>query len=1111
MTPSLFRLPRPAARVAAAALALLAAGPARAQLLVPTTPPEWRGRIDAERQGTHDANRVRTRFFNYGMVGDYTTNPDLTVFHSVEVPKGSGLNYSDGITPYVLARVPQEGGAPTEIMLTGFRERQATSPITNRVMRFEPRPGYVETDPAINVGRAVAISNDPRTWPGAADASGAINPAGNPAECWYDKRDDPDDPGWCGSWNGFFGKRPNADQESFFAMDDQFYDAFNFFPDSRDLTRRGLGLRVEVRGFQWANPQAQNVIFYHYDIVNESTTTYEDIVFGLYMDSGVGGASISCDGRPESDDDNARFSADFGLNLVYTWDERGHGIGLNSNCATTGYLGYAYLETPGNPFNAADDDRDGLTDERRDDTQNEGPGQRVVGQDAIRAALAARADLAAFEAFYGPLAERPAYIAGVWYTADEDLDWVAAFNDTGADGIFTDDDNPADTGEGDGQPTAGEPNVDQTDINESDQIGLTGFKLNRIAGSGQTDGIQFFNDQNEWPRRLYDQFTSPDPAVRFDPTIVRDYNVGFLFASGPFRLEPGRRERFSLALAYGTDLTDLEENVAVVQSIYDANYQFATPPPAPTLQAFAEDGRVTLVWDNVAERAADPVSNRNDFEGYRIYRSTDPNFLDAQLVTDGQGNGPLGNGRPEAQFDLANGIAGFSNLLVQGVAYYLGNDTGITHTWTDSTVTNGQQYYYAVTAYDRGAEELRFYPSENAISVSRTLRGGAIFPRNVVAVRPNAPVPGYVGAEVDAASVRQVAGSGVGTTRVRVLNSAAVPDGPEGPHTFRIDFVGSADSVRASSYTLTDLFTGEVLFEGGTDLAGDGSGPVGAGLQPIVDTPTALSVSEARTGFLPGSATAATFSVDYLTALDSNLVRPGYPDDLLLTFADTPQTTSTGAIGLPAIPARFTVTTAEEGPGAAGVALRFTFRDIDGDRTLGAAGEYIDVLTAAPSAPAAFRLTWRIAVATPGTPARQGDVFRLALDRPYAPGDAVEFTAAAARIDEALAGSVFANQEPYVVPNPYVAAASFEPERFGTSGRGDRRLEFRAIPAAASVRIYTVRGQLVKTLVQDGSTAGIVAWDLRTEDNLEVAGGLYIFQVDAGPLGQFVGKFAVIK
>ena len=174
---------------------------------------------------------------------------------------------------------------------------------------------------------------------------------------WPDRLDDPDDPGWRGSWNGYFGKQIVADQESFTVMDDQFYDAWDYFPDSRDTSRRGLGLRIEVRGFQWANPQAGNVIFWHYDITNEGTTDYDDnIIFGLYMDSGVGGSALSCDGIFESDDDNAFFDRDAGLNLVYTWDKNGHGRDLSGSCGTTGYLGYAYLETPGNRFNGTDDD-----------------------------------------------------------------------------------------------------------------------------------------------------------------------------------------------------------------------------------------------------------------------------------------------------------------------------------------------------------------------------------------------------------------------------------------------------------------------------------------------------------------------------------------------------------------------------------------------------------------------------------------------------------------------------------------------------------------------------------------------------------------------------------
>ena len=108
-----------------AALFAVAPGGARADVATPV-PEDQRGRIDAERSGFHDASNIRTIFWNYGMVGDYPPDPggvDLSVFHSVEVPKGSGMNYSDGITPFVLAKVRLRSGIETYIMETGFRER----------------------------------------------------------------------------------------------------------------------------------------------------------------------------------------------------------------------------------------------------------------------------------------------------------------------------------------------------------------------------------------------------------------------------------------------------------------------------------------------------------------------------------------------------------------------------------------------------------------------------------------------------------------------------------------------------------------------------------------------------------------------------------------------------------------------------------------------------------------------------------------------------------------------------------------------------------------------------------------------------------------------------
>jgi hypothetical protein len=1099
------RLIRTAMLALAVGVASLAVPAARAGC--PTQPADQRGTISAERMGTHDANNIRTRFWNFGMVGDYPSNPanvDLSVFHSAEVPKGTGMNYTDGITPFVLERFhPHVPGGVEDttqwnyLMETGYRERQAFDAQAH-MMRFEPRPGFFQPDPAINVGRSPAISHDPRTWPA----------------CWPDKADDVSDPGWCGSWDGYFGKRPAADQESYTVMDDNFYLTAPIVADSVDATRRGFGLRVEVRGFQWSNPQAGNVIFWHYDITNESTTTWPDAIFGLYMDSGVGGSALSCDGVFESDDDNAYFDRSLGLNLVYTWDTYGHGVDLNGTCSRTGYLGYAYLETPGNPFDHVDNDRDGIIDEVRDG----GPGTQIVGEDAIRAYVIANYDTTNFFATYGPLEKRPAYKAGIWWTGDEDMDWNPVTDDVGSDGVP----NTNDLGEGDGIPTEGEPNFDRTDLHESDQIGLTGFKMNRIArGKGNTDptppdGITFANVDNvDWPQRLYTKFTDPTFAARFDSAAALNWNIAFLFASGSFRLEACRRERFSLALAYGATLPELRAAVHTVQQIYNANYQFAVPPKRPTVTAESGDGYVKLSWDDVAEHSIDPVTFVQDFEGYRIYRSTDPDFLDPKKVYNGQGTQPIGNGQPIAQLDLVDDRLGYSRLAVEGVQYWLGEDSGIRHVWKDSTVVNGQQYYYAVCAYDygfdTGSDSTSFYPSENSIPVSRTPRGGLILPSNVVTVRPEPRVPGWQPATTSAVTHAQ--GAGLGSVAVQVVNSGEIPDG----HLFALGFLAPPDSVRATSYWLRDSTSHVTFFETGTDRLAEGTGPVGGGLLPLVTIPGYPIVDAAHSGWRSGSSTNARLLINagFAPTLDANLRRDGYPDDISIVFDDVNRDTGVAIPPVNATPAKFQVI-AHTATGDQ--KLKFRFRDVSPtiDGTLSSTNDYIEVETYLLSDPGRTspKPTWRFtldpAFMTGLVKPRLGDVYDLKLLRPLAPGDLFTFTTGAQTVGSALA-LVDWSRKPYVVPNPYLGEASFEPQRYASSGRGDRRVDFRAVPANAVIRIYTVHGDLVQTLHQDGSTTGYVPWDLRTKDNLDVAPGLYIFHVEAPGLGTYLGKFAVVK
>ncbi len=328
--------------------------------------------------------------------------------------------------------------------------------------------------------------------------------------------------------------------------------------------------------------------------------------------------------------------------------------------------------------------------------------------------------------------------------------------------------------------------------------------------------------------------------------------------------------------------------------------------------------------------------------------------------------------------------------------------------------------------------------------------------------------------------------------------------------TFSTDF---PESIRATGYTLADSTTHQVFFRSGADFDASGNGPVGTGLLPLIRTQKTVEVDTAATGWAEGSTTNAKLKVAYQPVLPINLRRPDYPADFSVEFSDQVVDTSLAIFPIKAAPARFRVIA--HGP-EGDHPMKFRFRDTDLDGTLSGTDEYIDVVTYLASDPAAPKITWRIQLApdsptgTALTRPGAGDTYDVFLTEPYGANDILVFRTHGERVDPAQARLDF-QTKPYVVPNPYLGSASFEPERFAISGRGERRIEFRGLPVRCTIRIFNVKGELVQTLHHDGGTEGMTPWNLRTKDNLDVAPGLYIFHVDGGDLGTSVGKFAVLK
>ena len=161
----------------------------------------------------------------------------------------------------------------------------------------------------------------------------------------------------------------------------------------------------------------------------------------------------------------------------------------------------------------------------------------------------------------------------------------------------------------------------------------------------------------------------------------------------------------------------------------------------------------------------------------------------------------------------------------------------------------------------------------------------------------------------------------------------------------------------------------------------------------------------------------------------------------------------------------------------------------------------------------AYKLTWKITYQDPGGnwgPPVVGDIFRITTKKPFMKGDYFEFSTKSAKVDSKLASDVMSNIA--VVPNPYISAAAWEKRNFGQTGRGERRLDFIHLPAVCTIRIYTVTGALVKTLSKNsGPENGSLTWDLVTEDGMDIAYGIYIYHVDAPGVGEYIGKFAIIK
>ena len=117
-----------------------------------------------------------------------------------------------------------------------------------------------------------------------------------------------------------------------------------------------------------------------------------------------------------------------------------------------------------------------------------------------------------------------------------------------------------------------------------------------------------------------------------------------------------------------------------------------------------------------------------------------------------------------------------------------------------------------------------------------------------------------------------------------------------------------------------------------------------------------------------------------------------------------------------------------------------------------------------------------------------------------------------------------------VTPNPYIGQSAFDGRR-ENDDKGDksRRIWFVNLPSEATIKIFTLAGDLVDEIYHNGfdqtdvitvskavyhglAADGIASWDLLSKNNQIIAPGIYLFSVKNKANDEVkVGKFVIIK
>jgi len=673
------------------------------------------------------------------------------------------------------------------------------------------------------------------------------------------------------------------------------------------------------------------------------------------------------------------------------------------------------------------------------------------------------------------------------------------------------------------------------DRKKGEQLGLTAFKMFVLQIDPRLDEERYHMMAGYDYRTMIEGGDSL--YVPFD-TDEAPEDKRFVQVAGPFDLPPGDTARVVVAIMVAQTREELLALDDLAQGIYDNNYFLPFPPAAPQLYAAEKDRKIILTWDDSPEHlkdpygalASDPTSIfydpdylAMDFQGYRVYRSL---------------TGISGSWEMLAEYDKKDGytVRIDSTIYTDGTKWpyevHVGNDTGLKHSYVDSTVHNGIAYYYAVTSYD-------FQPKSTPITLECAFT-------NQLVVVPRSEQAGYQDPAIE--SIVHTVGVSDGSVEAKIIDPSAITG-----HSYEISFtdsmINTPDPSKLGSpkfWHLYDLDIGQYILEnqnhfGTFGPAGDEMPAVDGMIIKINDVKKYIGMTKVL-GLTDVGKTAA--PSPYYSGRNVKL-HSNYRD---FEFRFTGWTDANGDSNYYILLDNLASTDPKLAACAYEVWDIGIFSDEDGDNIddnpdddvrlwpisikIGNFQVILDKNSPNTHYDEDFfaldahntESYWKIGASDPesrydwdytigglktspdDTAAWDvGDVWRMLNIFPIATGEigdrwtintkAITITTDPKELDKIK-----------VVPNPFLIANEFMRDP------AFKEIHFTHLPAKCTIRIFTVAGDLVATLEHDQpgiNSDGYEAWNLTSKNNQLIASGVYIYQVESN-FGTKIGKFAVI-